>query len=403
MDWIREGKLSSIDQESVTAPDSRDAETQLKTLSSLMTDLVNLSSVLHSLQCKLLVAKHKNNPKVFMWSNVWEESACTVTESPDYIINENVNNIDNDTEVDNTFETVPEEESVKVADESFDVVSDTKENETKVAGLVNGDIELCQQDDITMKEELTTQQTEQNEVKHEEDDCENKKPDEDDDDKKEPKENDDDNIKPVKPSPDAEKKPEVNGEVSNSPKEEDALDEDETKMEVDENNVKNEERIEKENGVQHLEPENGDKQTLPGNFGSQLTEYFATEEGFDLHNLLPSVSEMQRMLPDVIKDISGGLASNPSSFQPPPVIPAPNFIPEPKRLDREECRQNLLVHIESLQKHVEERLEAVEEAVEDIERKRKESPGVMSGLMVSVKMQDVKSAKIVNDSLPEKI
>ena len=49
-------------------------ENELKNLSDLMTDLVNLSSVLHSLQVKLSVARLKNNPKVFMWSNIWDET-----------------------------------------------------------------------------------------------------------------------------------------------------------------------------------------------------------------------------------------------------------------------------------------------------------------------------------------
>merc|ERR1712152_123180 len=74
------------------------------------------------------------------------------------------------------------------------------------------------------------------------------------------------------------------------------------------------------------------------NFGNQLADYFSSE-GFDLQNLLPSVSEMQRMLPDVIKDISGSLSSPPSTFPSQNILPAPqpNIIPEPKRLDREEC------------------------------------------------------------------
>ena len=46
MDWIREGKLSRL------SPGSSDVETELKTLSDLMLDLVNLSSVLQSLQVR---------------------------------------------------------------------------------------------------------------------------------------------------------------------------------------------------------------------------------------------------------------------------------------------------------------------------------------------------------------
>ena len=110
------------------------------------------------------------------------------------------------------------------------------------------------------------------------------------------------------------------------------------------------------------------------------------------------------MLPDVIKDISGSLVTAPSFPQPIlPPAPPPNIIPEPKRLDRDECRQNLLDHIEALQKHVEDRLENVEEQIENIERRRRDSPGGWSGMIVSSKMQDVRSAKIVNNTLPERL
>ena len=44
MDWIREGKLSRL------SSGHFDVENELKTLSDLMLDLVNLSNVLHSLQ-----------------------------------------------------------------------------------------------------------------------------------------------------------------------------------------------------------------------------------------------------------------------------------------------------------------------------------------------------------------
>ena len=128
----------------------------------------------------------------------------------------------------------------------------------------------------------------------------------------------------------------------------------------------------------------------------------ATTLAWPRPTLLPSVSEMARMLPDVIKDISGGLSSGPSSFSAPPVLPPPNIIPEPKRLDRDECRQNLLEHIEALQKHVEDRLEAVEDKIENIEKRRKDSPGVWSGLIMSQKIKNVQATKIVNRTLPDR-
>ena len=71
MDWIREGRLASLGVKNMEQQDV--VKEELKTLCDLMADLVNLSSVLHSLQVKLAVAGQKNNPKVFMWSNVWDE------------------------------------------------------------------------------------------------------------------------------------------------------------------------------------------------------------------------------------------------------------------------------------------------------------------------------------------
>ena len=111
------------------------------------------------------------------------------------------------------------------------------------------------------------------------------------------------------------------------------------------------------------------------------------------------------MLPDVIKDISGSLSSQPSSFPSQNILPPPppNIIPEPKRLDREECRLNLLDHIEALQKHVEDKLEAVEDQIENVERRRKEAPGGWNGMVVGSKLQDLTSAKIVNSALSDRL
>ena len=55
LDWIREGKLSRLS----AADKAAGAETELKTLSDLMLDLVNLSNVLHSLQVRI-----GRNPRV---------------------------------------------------------------------------------------------------------------------------------------------------------------------------------------------------------------------------------------------------------------------------------------------------------------------------------------------------
>ena len=122
-------------------------ENELKNLSDLMTDLVNLSSVLHSLQVKLSVARLKNNPKVFMWSNIWDETSIGVVEAEE-------NNVDTTLvteETDNTFETVEDEvqEDVKthlklVKKELENHISDNTENEKVVS---NGDVDHVENED----------------------------------------------------------------------------------------------------------------------------------------------------------------------------------------------------------------------------------------------------------------
>jgi len=138
-------------------------------------------------------------------------------------------------------------------------------------------------------------------------------------------------------------------------------------------------------------------QENPSNFGSELAEYFSTE-GFDISNFIPSVSEMQRLLPDVIKDISGSLSAN-QSFTP-NILPPPTIIPEPKRLDRDECRLNLILHIENLQKHIQNRLEKIDIELEILEKKKERE---VSPVLLASTMQDLRSAKIVNNSLPDRI
>merc|ERR1711936_890877 len=45
----------------------------------------------------------------------------------------------------------------------------------------------------------------------------------------------------------------------------------------------------------------------------------------------------------------------------------PTLIPEPKRLDREECRLNLLNHVEEMQVLVEARLEEIENRLDAVD------------------------------------
>lgn len=91
-DWLKEGKLGTIPLPTsdgvVETPAANllpqsptSDETAFKKLSELMADLANLSKVLHSLRVKLFVASQRNNSKVFMWSSAWHETETPLEET----------------------------------------------------------------------------------------------------------------------------------------------------------------------------------------------------------------------------------------------------------------------------------------------------------------------------------
>lgn len=162
-------------------------------------------------------------------------------------------------------------------------------------------------------------------------------------------------------------------------------------------------------GVAHLHHHHPDPASTPA----------AAVDHFDT-SFIPSVSDIERLLPSVIQEIESVKNSLQSSTSAASVITASNavvatssssshnnstssvmvggpssagtpgghpagasnssprrfvshhhhnsgFIPEPKRLDRDECRLNLLQHIESVQAEVEYRYSAIESAISKIE------------------------------------
>ena len=361
MDWIREGRMTNLSQEQEEGQDgAKSIETELKSLSDLMTDLVNLSSVLHSLQVKLSVARQRNNPKVFMWSSDWDDTALGL-EGESALVQPVM-------ESDNTFETATEEHDATFETVDSEVAVDiSTKQDIKEIKLEN--VNSFPVDEVFMNGDATRNENEASEEI---------------DVKKEVTDN-----KPVNSSLESNENTKRNDAENHNGETEKEDQKGENKAKVDKSEK------ESNSAVNVTEQQSS--------FGTQLADYFSSE-GFDLQNLLPSVSEMQRMLPEVIKDISGSLSSQPSSFPSQNILPPPppNIIPEPKRLDREECRLNLLDHIEALQKHVEDKLEAVEDQIENVERRRKEAPGGWNG-MVGSKLQDLTSAKIVNSALSDRL
>ena len=106
--------------------------------------------------------------------------------------------------------------------------------------------------------------------------------------------------------------------------------------------------------------------------GPSESEGSNSSPAFDA-SFIPSVSEVERLLPSVIQEIESGKDSAASS---PPTSVAPmtngnanssSIIPEPKRLDRDECRLNLLQHIDNVQSEIQKRFKAIESVVFKLE------------------------------------
>jgi hypothetical protein len=90
----------------------------------------------------------------------------------------------------------------------------------------------------------------------------------------------------------------------------------------------------------------------------------------------PSLNEVKELLPSVLKDIScmedltAAQGRNTTAAAAPltTTTPAVTLIPEPKLINREESRLNLIGHIEHLQGLVEQRLDLVEERLLSLEQ-----------------------------------
>jgi hypothetical protein len=132
------------------------------------------------------------------------------------------------------------------------------------------------------------------------------------------------------------------------------------------------------------------------------------------------LNEVKELLPSVLKDISSMEDLAQQSGLPPPSAailatrsPAPSagvtIIPEPKLINREESRINLIGHIEHLQSLVGERLDLVEQRLDRLESPEQlQLPQELldcSNIVQSVArlLTDVKSMKKVNHMLPERI
>ena len=131
----------------------------------------------------------------------------------------------------------------------------------------------------------------------------------------------------------------------------------------------------------------------------------------------PSLNEVKELLPSVLKDIScmADLAAAAHHHQQraavliPPASPANvTLIPEPKLINREESRLNLIGHIEHLQGLVGQRLDLVEERLGSLEQLDSSSLAQLPDSSQIVQalarlLTDIQSMKKVNSWLPDRI
>ncbi|XP_040573433.1 uncharacterized protein [Lepeophtheirus salmonis] len=110
-----------------------------------------------------------------------------------------------------------------------------------------------------------------------------------------------------------------------------------------------------------------------GNDGDSLVgEINGFKEGDPIDpSMIPSVSEVQQLLPSIIEAeglLTGSQGVDFVTDPPTPTPIMPTIIPEPKRIDKDESRINLIQHIDDVQCEVEERLNLLEENLVRLEK-----------------------------------
>ena len=420
-DWLKEGKLPSCEsavegfvsktssRSWTTNPLTDDRETAFRKLSELMADLANLEKLLQSLRLKLHVASQSNNSKVFMWSSVWS----LPTHQPQF----HLDDMDVDEEIDEEDRLVLKKEptdeedllveesqcqnlkSIKCSDHSrLGSAIDPQEVAEKLSLIVAENAikekqELLDYNTVTDEGVEAVVKTEKESPKENgisRDECH------EDQDKKLMENSiahNDENPTAIITSQDPD-------EAANQPQQErqpncvqditasKVASEDQSCGHVDETSVKKEQPQTLEvNGNDDNEGET-ESPVVPSPPPTEATTAVAVTNAaeksrqngpnavesdghqFDT-SFIPSVSEVERLLPGVIQEIESGKDSAASS---PPTSVAPltngkgpstssSIIPMPKRLDRDECRLNLLQHIDSVQNEIHKRFKAIESVV----------------------------------------
>ncbi|XP_059092645.1 uncharacterized protein LOC131887926 [Tigriopus californicus] len=381
-DWLKEGKLGGIPLPTsdgvVDTPAANllpqsptSDETAFKKLSELMADLANLSKVLHSLRVKLYVASQRNNSKVFMWSSAWHETEAPLEETtvPGLLPTPSVAN-----EVSVGLDLGHLETNNSLLEPNnlcSQGVDTTYSQTTSVSASSNGlPTSTIAEDAAAVNPTHGKQQTE----------------------------------------PNSNPGPLVNGcthssaPLDQSTKEVHATTSPESKPCSE---------MSMSNGCSNLsDPKMGelDEHGTANNLvATESVEEISKhlENGLDIDpNLIPSVSEVQRLLPSIIQatleaqQLDGGdgvddgqvhqehdhqsgssvaavsafdCLGNVSSPHPHTPLPNPIYFPQQKRIDKDDSRINLLDHIEKMQNDLSEVLDKVEERLVLLEKSQQQS------------------------------
>lgn len=373
-DWLKEGKLPSCEAVLSHMPKWKsssaiaDKETAFRKLSELMADLVNLDKVLHGLRVKLHVASQPSNSKVFMWSSVWSLPTQPVV-------------------------GVVEPDHVEVKEEAIDEMDDIDRPSQPPSAPVDANAVAdklnLMASNIAAGDEGHRPSPEPPKVNGDAGSCSSLNSDVGNKSGKEIKISANQNTDPPSPSHDHDSKQvEEGGETLAKKDEESSSHDGETnaKTESATGDQKKEEKEEescltngKNDGAERKLPSKYEGTKSNGPLGT-VAAASEVDDGLLDASFIPSLSEVERLLPSVIKDMdlidskSVPTTNSSSSLKelPPRNVTAgtatpPMFIPEPKRLDRDECRLNLLQHIASVQFEIEKRFTAIEAAMNKIE------------------------------------
>ena len=412
-DWIKEGQLLP------PSPTSQQPQ-QLQQLGRLMTELSALSSMLHALQVKLSVAEKASHPKVFMWSAPWEEEEEEEVEQQQQQQDDTwpVHHQQEGQLLDQPTAISPlpfhhhpahQEEFV---DPSMDLANNTFRSRLAADGLTEADGGSSRA--APPEEGVSTPRIAAPAAVS----CD-----------------DDTTVSGEKRQKPAGPEVERTGSdllrpASAAERQDDAL---RLASEMSSTSVSGVEMSKQEAEYHqpppHVPPPASDSAHPPPTSSSpmfnssQLLQETAGDGGgpaaidpFSFFDF-PSLNEVKELLPSVLKDIScmADLAAAAHHHQQraavliPPASPANvTLIPEPKLINREESRLNLIGHIEHLQGLVGQRLDLVEERLGSLEQLDSSSLAQLPDSSQIVQalarlLTDIQSMKKVNSWLPDRI